>query len=84
MKSVTLEDEVTLQTVHIGGMIDVTVYYMPGDTWEDAIARPENTGFDWDDQGDIGCNGKYIFKDGDWVNKSHFIDPNANYEAELI
>ena len=81
VKSVTLADEVPqLQTVHVGGMAEATFYYLPGETWEDAIARPENTGFgiqsSW-----VTYNGLMVTYQGSSFSPNTEVTPNAEYEA---
>lgn len=83
VKSVTLEEVVAapqLQTVHVGNMADATFYYLPGETWEDAYARPENTGFDI--QGSwVTYNGMMVTYQGSAFSPNTQVDPNAEYEA---
>jgi len=83
VKSVTLEEVVAapqLQTVHVGNMADATFYYLPGETWEDAIARPENTGFG--KQGSwVTYNGMMVTYQGSAFSPNTQVDPNAEYEA---
>lgn len=86
VKSVTLSDETPqLQTVHVGGNVNATLYYLPGETWGDAINanRPENAGFSIEYGSDIFYNGSWIVI-GDYdafIDTSTPVDPDADYRA---
>lgn len=81
VKSVTLEDEgPAVQTITVSGH---KIYYLPGETWEQAIMNhPENTGW--------YIQGSWVFFDGlggllynefpyNEVGKGDNIDPNRPY-----
>ena len=81
VKSVTLADEAPqLQTVHVGGMAEATFYYLPGETWGQAIQHPENTGFgiqsSW-----VTYNGLMVTYQGSSFSPNTEVTPNAEYEA---
>ena len=85
MKKVTLVDEAVapqLQTVHVGNMADATFYYLPGETWRQAIENhpTENAGFsisgNW-----VTYNGMQVNNAGNPINNNTEVDPNAEYEA---
>lgn len=86
VKSVTLEDAApAVQTVHVGGNVDATLYYLPGETWRQAIENhsTENAGFSI--SGDkVRYNGTrvYIGSFGD-LNPNTVVDPNGDYRALL-
>jgi len=80
VKSVTLEDEgPAVQSINVSGH---KIYYLPGETWEQAIMNhPENTGW--------YIQGSWVFFDGlgllydeypyNEVGKGDNIDPNRPY-----
>ena len=80
VKSVTLVEPVTVQTITVSGH---KIYYLPGETWEQAIMNhPENTGW--------YIQGSWVFFDGlggllydespyNEVGKGDNIDPNRPY-----
>ena len=85
VKKVTLVDEAVapqLQTVHVGNMADATFYYLPGETWRQAIENhpTENAGFsisgNW-----VTYNGMQVNNAGNPINNNTEVDPNAEYEA---
>ena len=85
VKKVILVDEVVapqLQTVHVGNMADATFYYLPGETWRQAIENhpTENAGFsisgNW-----VTYNGMQVNNAGSPINNNTEVDPNAEYEA---
>lgn len=88
VKSVTLEEDVPpLQTVHVGGNVNATFYYLPGETWQQAIENhpTENTGFGIT-SGDVRYDGIIIFIGyyGDDIHPDTVVDPNADYQALLL
>ena len=73
-----------LQTVHIGGLVDATFYYLPGETWKQAIDNhpTENAGFSI--SSDIVLyNGKivYIGYYEDYPYYNTVVDPTKDYQA---
>ena len=83
VKSVTLEEEAQLQTVHVGGIVNATFYYLPGETWRQAIENhpTENAGFSINAD-KVRYNGTrvYIGSFGD-LNPNTEVDPNGDYRA---
>lgn len=84
VKSVTLEDEApAVQTVHVGGIVNATFYYLPGETWLQAIENhpTENAGFSIN-AGKVRYNGTrvYIGSFGD-LNPNTEVDPNGDYRV---
>ena len=80
VKKVILVDPVAapqLQTVHIGGNVDATFYYFPGETWEDAIQHTENADFSTL-MNEVYCNGYTVFNGGSTLNSNTEVDPNGN------
>lgn len=87
VKSVTLSDETPqLQTVHVGGNVDATLYYLPGETWRQAIENhpTENASFSITGD-DVRYNGINVFIGfyGD-LYPNTVVDPNADYQALYI
>lgn len=85
VKKVILVDEVVapqLQTVHVGNFADATFYFLPGETWEDAINNhpTENAGFgiqsSW-----VTYNGMMVTYQGGAFSPNTEVNPNAEYEA---
>lgn len=85
VKKVILVDEAVapqLQTVHVGNFADATFYFLPGETWEDAINNhpTENTGFgiqgSW-----VTYNGMMVTYQGGAFSPNTEVNPNAEYEA---
>jgi hypothetical protein len=69
-----------LKTLTVG---DVTIYYAEGDTWQQAIERPENEGSSWRVQGNYIFNKGYTLMIGSgYVRPEHTIDATKNYSLE--
>ena len=84
VKSVTLGDDApAVQTVHVGGIANATFYYIPGETWRQAIENhpTENAGFSINAD-KVRYNGTrvYIGSFGD-LNPNTEVDPNGDYRA---
>ena len=75
--------EATLQTVNIGGDTSATLYYLPGETFGQAIANhPENSSFEIKG-GYITCNGYWLcigYYDGD-VTPDTLVETNGDYRG---
>ena len=57
--------------------------YVEGDTWQQAIERPENAGSGWKVQGDYIFNGGLTLMIGSgYVRPGHTIDATKNYSLE--
>ena len=74
-----------LKTLTVTG---VTIYYAEGDTWQQAIERPENAGSGWKVQGNYIFNvGLTLFTNGGgatyvYVRPGDTIDATKNYSLE--
>ena len=73
-----------LKTLTVTGVATKSIYYAEGDTWQQAIERPENAGSGWSVLGDYIINGEltlYI-KNSSCVRPGHTIDATKNYSLE--
>lgn len=70
-----------LLSIEIGGAVTATIYYVEGETWEQALQNhpTENSAWKIDLSGFISSQGLILFKDDDFVNSTDTIDPNAHY-----
>ena len=69
-----------LKTLTVNGM---QLKYVEGDTWQQAIERPENAGSGWKVQGDYIFNGGLTLMIGSgYVRPGHTIDATKNYSLE--
>ena len=92
IKAVRLTESVAapqLQSLQIGGEVDVTIYYLPSETWAQAIQNhptENNTSGDtgWWTWGSYVLHGEYMLKytNGSYVNPTDPIDPTAGYQTE--
>ena len=72
-----------LKTLTVNGVATKSIYYAEGDTWQQAIERPENAGSGWSAQGDYIVNGGYtLFIGSGYVRPGHTIDATKNYSLE--
>ena len=72
-----------LKTLTVNGVATKSIYYAEGDTWQQAIERPENAGSGWSAQGDYIVNGGYTLLIGSgYVRPGHTIDATKNYSLE--
>ena len=72
-----------LKTLTVNGVATKSIYYAEGDTWQQAIERPENAGSGWSAQGDYIVNGGYTLLIGSgYVRPEHTIDATKNYSLE--
>ena len=72
-----------LKTLTVTGVATKSIYYAEGDTWQQAIERPENAGSGW------SANVNYIFNggltlilDGGYVRPGDTIDTTKDYSLE--
>jgi hypothetical protein len=73
-----------LLSIEITGHATATIYYVEGETWEQAIQNHPTENSAWKiDQGYVSGNGVLLFKDDNFVNSNNTIDPNANYYLQL-
>ena len=76
-----------LQGVKMGSEVKVvatkSIYYAEGDTWQQAIERPENEGSGWRVQGNYIFNGGLTLMIGSgYVRPEHTIDATKNYSLQ--
>ena len=77
-----------LITLMVTGVATKSINYAEGDTWQQAIERPENAGSGWKVQGNYILNGALtLFTKGGgatyvYVNPEHTIDATKNYSLE--
>ena len=88
IKSVTLVEVVAapqLQTLQVGGDYPGTFYYLPGETWEQALQNhyTENNTSGWATWDIYVFHGEYIlqYTNGSDVNSNTPIDPSAQYQT---
>ena len=69
-----------LLSIQIGGATDATIYYVEGETWEQAIQNHPTENSAWSiEQGHISSQWCLLFVSENFVNSNNTIDPNANY-----
>jgi len=69
-----------LLSIEIGGAVTATIYYVEGETWEQALQNHPKENSSWKiDQGYMSNQGMLLFKDDDFVNSTDTIAPNAGY-----
>ena len=71
-----------LLSIQIGGHVTATIYYVEGETWEQAIQNHPEENSAWSINYDnISANGANLFAGDNYVKVSpnSTIDPNANY-----
>ena len=72
-----------LKTLTVTGVATNSIYYAEGDTWQQAIERPENEGSSWRVQGNYIFNKGYTLMIGSgYVRPEHTIDATKNYSLE--
>ena len=72
-----------LKTLTVTGVATKSINYAEGDTWQQAIERPENAGSGWKVQGDYIFNGGSTLMIGSgYVRPGHTIDATKNYSLE--
>ena len=72
-----------LKTLTVTGVTTKSINYAEGDTWQQAIERPENAGSGWRVQGDYIFNGGLTLMIGSgYVRPGHTIDATKNYSLE--
>ena len=72
-----------LKTLTVTGVATKSINYAEGDTWQQAIERPENAGSGWKVQGDYIFNGGLTLMIGSgYVRPGHTIDATKNYSLE--
>ena len=71
-----------LLSIQIGGHVTATIYYVEGETWEQALQNHPEENSAWSiNNGNISANGANLFAGDNYVkvNPNSTIDPNANY-----
>ena len=88
IKAVRLTESVAapqLQTLQVGGDYPGTFYYLPGETWEQALQNhyTENNTSGWATWDIYVFHGEYIlqYTNGSDVNSNTPIDPSAQYQT---
>ena len=72
-----------LKTLTVTGVATKSIYYAEGDTWQQAIERPENAGSGWRVQGNYIFNGGLTLMIGSgYVRPEHTIDATKNYSLQ--
>ena len=73
-----------LQSIQITGVVTATIYYVEGETWEQAIQNhpTENSAWVIATSGTINSQGYYLSAGEMPVYSNDTIDPNANYSFE--
>ena len=72
-----------LKTLTVTGVATKSINYAEGDTWQQAIERPENEGSGWRVQGNYIFNGGLTLMIGSgYVRPGHTIDATKNYSLE--
>lgn len=72
-----------LKTLTVTGVATKSINYAEGDTWQQAIERPENAGSGWRVQGDYIFNGGITLMIGSgYVRPGQTIDATKNYSLE--
>ena len=79
-RKVEVKKAAALKTLTVKGK---QLNYVEGDTWQQAIERPENEGSGWRVQGDYIFNGGLTLMIGSgYVRPGHTIDATKNYSLE--
>ena len=72
-----------LKTLTVTGVATKPINYAEGDTWQQAIERPENEGSGWRVQGNYIFNGGLTLMIGSgYVRPEHTIDATKNYSLQ--
>ena len=73
-----------LKTLTVTGVATKSIYYAEGDTWQQAIERPENADSGWSVQLGIYIfnSGLTLYIEGACVRPEHTIDATKNYSLE--
>lgn len=82
-RKVEVKKDPGLKTITVKGVANKSINYAEGDTWQQAIERPENAGSGWKVQGDYIFNGGLTLMIGSgYVRPGHTIDATKNYSLE--
>ena len=79
-RKVEVKKGAALLSFEIGGHVTATIYYVEGETWEQAIQNHPTENSVWKiDHGYISGNGVSLFVGNDFVSPNSTINPNADY-----
>lgn len=82
-RKVEVKKGAALKTLTVTGVATKSIYYAEGDTWQQAIDRPENEGSGWRVQGNYIFNGGLTLMIGSgYVRPEHTIDATKNYSLQ--
>lgn len=82
-RKVEVKKGAALKTLTVTGVATKSIYYAEGDTWQQAIERPENEGSGWRVQGSYIFNGGLTLMIGSgYVRPEHTIDATKNYSLQ--
>lgn len=82
-RKVEVKKGAALKTLTVTGVATKSIYYAEGDTWQQAIERPENEGSGWRVQGNYIFNGGLTLMIGSgYVRPEHTIDATKNYSLQ--
>ena len=82
-RKVEVKKGAALKTLSVTGVATKSINYAEGDTWQQAIERPENEGSGWRVQGNYIFNGGLTLMIGSgYVRPEHTIDATKNYSLE--
>ena len=84
LRKVEVKKGSALKTLTVTGVATKSIYYAEGDTWQQAIERPENAGSGWSVQLGIYIfnSGLTLYIEGSCVRPEHTIDATKNYSLE--
>ena len=83
LRKVEVKKGSALKTLTVTGVATKSIYYAEGDTWQQAIERPENAGSGWRVQGNYIFNGGLTLMIGSgYVRPEHTIDATKNYSLQ--
>ena len=83
LRKVEVKKGSALKTLTVNGVTTKSIYYAEGDTWQQAIERPENEGSGWRVQGNYIFNGGLTLMIGSgYVRPEHTIDATKNYSLQ--
>ena len=82
-RKVEVKKGAALKTLTVTGVATKSIYYAEGDTWQQAIERPENEGSGWRVQSNYIFNGGLTLMIGSgYVRPEHTIDATKNYSLQ--
>ena len=82
-RKVEMKKGSALKTLTVTGVATKSINYAEGDTWQQAIERPENADSGWRVQGNYIFNGGLTLMIGSgYVRPEHTIDATKNYSLQ--